>query len=145
MISYQLKCSSGHQFEAWFPSSGAYDEQHAAGDVSCPLCGGQDVTKAPMAPAVASRKDSARPSREAEARAQTVAREIVETAYRLREHVEQTCDNVGTAFAEEARRIHYGETEVRGIYGEATVEETRSLDEEGIEVYRLPSLPRRNG
>lgn len=143
MISYQLKCSSGHEFEAWFPNSGSYDEQRASGDVGCPLCGDQDVMKAPMAPAVASRKESMRPA--SEVRAEEVAREIVEAASRLRDHVEQTCDNVGTQFAEEARKIHYGETEERGIYGEASVDETRELDEEGIEVFRLPVPPRRNG
>ncbi len=147
MISYQLKCSSGHEFEAWFPNSGSYDEQRASGDVDCPLCGDQDIMKAPMAPAVASRKESTRHTREAraaEVRAEEVAREIVEAASRLRDHVEQTCDNVGAQFAEEARKIHYGEVKERGIYGEASFEETRNLDEEGIEVFRLPVPPRRN-
>ncbi len=142
MISYQLKCSSRHEFEAWFPNSASYDEQRAAGDVGCPICGDPEVAKAPMAPNVASRKESTRTA--SEARAEEVAREIVNAAYKLRDHVEQNCDNVGTEFAEEARRIHYGETEERGIYGEASSEETASLDEEGIEVYRLPALPRRS-
>lgn len=147
MISYQLKCSSGHEFEAWFPNSGSYDDQRAAGDLDCPLCGDPEVMKAPMAPAVASRKESTHVTSEArthEARAEEVARKIVDAAYKLREHVEQNCDNVGTEFAEEARRIHYGEAEERGIYGEASSEETKSLDDEGIDVYRLPALPRRN-
>lgn len=142
MISYQLKCSTGHEFEAWFPSSGSYDEQRASGDVSCPMCGDLEVMKAPMAPNVASRKDSVRTSHEV--RAEEVAQEIVDAAYKMREHVEANCDDVGKQFAEEARRIHYGEAEERGIYGEATTEETQSLDEEGIEVFRMPSLPRRN-
>jgi len=143
MISFQLKCSTGHEFEAWFPNSASYDEQRVSGDVSCPVCGDPEVVKALMAPAVASRKDSMRPAHEA--RAEEVAREIVEAAHKLRDHVEQNCENVGTEFAEEARRIHYGEAEERGIYGEASSEETESLDEEGIEVCRLPPLPRRNG
>lgn len=143
MISYQLKCSTGHEFEAWFPSSGSYDEQRASGDVNCPMCGDPEVMKAPMAPNVATRKGSdIRPAHEA--RAEEVAQEIVEAAHKLREHVEANCDNVGTGFAEEARRIHYGEAEERGIYGEATFEETQSLDDEGIEVYRLPTPSRRS-
>lgn len=142
MISFNLKCSSGHEFEAWFPNSGSYDKQRAAGDVTCPMCGDPEIMKAPMAPNVASRKESTLTSHEA--RAEEVAKEIVEAAYKLREHVEENCDNVGTEFAEEARRIHYGEAEERGIYGEATHEETQSLDEEGIEVFQLPNLPRRN-
>lgn len=144
MISYQLKCSTGHEFEAWFPNSGSYDEQRASGDVSCPMCGDLEVMKAPMAPNVSTSKgrESTRPAHEA--RAEEVAHEIVEAAHKLREHVEANCDNVGTEFAEEARRIHYGEAEERGIYGEATSEETQSLDDEGIEVFRLPNPPRRN-
>lgn len=144
MISYQLKCSTGHEFEAWFPSSASYDEQRASGDVSCPMCGDLEIMKAPMAPNVATSKgrESMRPAHEA--RAEEVAQEIVEAAHKLREHVEANCDNVGTEFAEEARRIHYGEAEERGIYGEATPEETQSLDDEGIEVFRLPNPPRRN-
>lgn len=143
MISFQLKCKSGHEFEAWFPSSGAYDEQRASGDIGCPMCGDVNIEKALMAPAVASRKESTLPAHEA--RAEEVAKEIVEAANKLREHVEQNCENVGTGFAEEARKIHYGEAEERGIYGEATLEETQNLDDEGIDVYRLPVLPRRNG
>jgi hypothetical protein len=62
----------------------------------------------------------------------------------LRRRVEENCEYVGPKFPEEARRIHYGEAEERGIYGEATREEATELKEEGVRVYRLP-LPRRNG
>jgi len=143
MISYTLKCSTGHEFEAWFRDSGTYDEQRAAGDINCPTCGDVEISKAPMAPNVASKKSSSRSKHEV--RAEEVAKQIVDAAHKIRDHVEANCDNVGSEFAEEARRIHYGEAKKRGIYGEATAEETKSLDEEGIEVFQLPNIPRRNG
>jgi len=141
MISYQLRCQTGHEFEAWFRSSAGYDEQRASGDVSCPLCGDLEISKAPMAPAVASKKG--KPSKH-EIRAQEVAREVLDAVDKMRNRVEENCDYVGDQFADEARKIHYGETKERGIYGEATKEETQDLDEEGIEVYQLPMAPRRN-
>ena len=109
MISFRLKCKTGHEFEGWFPSSSAYDEQRASGDIECPMCGDKKIDKALMAPAVSSRKESTLPAHEA--RAEEVAKEIVEAAYKLREHVEENCENVGTGFAEEARKIHDGDAE----------------------------------
>lgn len=144
MIMYQLKCSSGHEFEAWFRNSAGYDDQRAVGAVSCPICGDQEIGKALMAPAVG-KKSSSRTVGPYERRAAEVAREVLAAAERVREHVEENCDYVGTRFAEEARKIYYGETEERGIYGEATDQDNRELTEEGIDVFRLPNLPRRNG
>jgi len=141
MISFQLKCSSNHEFEAWFRSSDSYEEQCDSGDVICPTCGDAKISKALMAPAVASSKGKASKH---EVRAQEVAREVLEAVGKLQEHVEKNCDYVGDEFAEEARRIHYGETEERGIYGEATVEETKDLDDEGIEIFKVPVIPRRD-
>ena len=141
MIVYQLNCSSGHGFEAWFRDGASYETQSAAGDVACPMCGDTDVGKAPMAPNVATRRSQIDPH---ERRAREVAREILQTVDRLRREVEEKCDNVGDRFAEEARRIHHGETEERGIYGEATDEEAVALDDEGIEFYRLPRIQRRD-
>jgi hypothetical protein len=141
MISYTLRCFSGHEFEAWFRSSDSYETQRVSGDVTCPVCGDQDIEKALMAPAIASKKG--RPST-AEIRAREVAREVLEAIGSVRNQIEENCDYVGDQFADEARRIYYGETEERGIYGEATVEETQELDEEGIEVFQLPKSIRHN-
>ena len=141
MISFQLKCSSNHEFEAWFRSSDGYEEQRASGDVICPICGDAEISKALMAPAVASRKGK---TSKHEVRAQEVAREVLDAVGKMQEQVEKSCDYVGDEFAEEARRIHYGETEERGIYGEATVEETKDLDDEGIEIFKVPVIPRRD-
>ena len=140
MILYQLKCANGDEFEAWFLDSATFDQQRAAGDVECPFCGDSRVSKAPMAPNLAKRGSS----EATEERAREVARKILRAVGDLREHVEETCDNVGDRFAEEARRIHYGEADERGIYGEATGEEASELDEEGIEFYHVPWGPRRN-
>ena len=141
MILYQLKCHQGHGFEAWFLNSITYDSQQASGDVSCPHCGTTAVTKAPMAPNIA-RGRSGDPV--AEHRAHEVAEKILNAVDGLRREVEENCDYVGDEFAEEARRIHFGETEERGIYGEASDEEAEDLDDEGVDFFRLPLMRRRN-
>ncbi len=141
MIVYQLGCRHGHQFEAWFRDGATYDKQSAAGIVECPYCGNSHVVKALTAPHLG--KGSDRPEA-AETRARVVAEQILRSVGRLRQSVEENFEYVGDKFAEEARRIHYGETDERGIYGEATDEETSDLDDEGIEYYRLPSTHRRN-
>ncbi len=141
MILYQLKCADEHQFEAWFKDAAAFDEQCTLGDILCPYCGSTHVRKAPMAPHLA--KGEAK-SEAVESRAGEVAAQIFKAAEKLRKHVEENCDNVGDEFAEEARRIHYGEADERGIYGSATEEETSDLSEEGIEYYQFLRPPRRN-
>lgn len=141
MIRYQLRCDSDHEFEAWFRDSATYDEQRAGEEITCPVCGGTEIAKAPMAPALARTRES---GKSPERRAEEVAREVLDAVGRLREHVEEHCDYVGDEFPEEARRIHYGEVEERGIYGEASLDEARELVEEGIEFYRLPTRPRRD-
>lgn len=133
MIRYALVCKAGHEFEGWFPGIDACDKQLDKGLVECPDCGSKKVKKGLMAPAVASKKDSGDAKKHAMAFA---AHQAKLTA--LREHVEQNFDNVGERFPEEARRIHYGETESRDIYGEATVAEAKELIEEGVELAPLP-------
>ena len=148
MILYQLKCQRGHDFEAWFLNSATYDIQHVSGDVSCPHCGTTDVAKAPMAPNLARAHNAGpdvAPSRAAsETRAQEVVEKFLGAVDGLREEIEANCDYVGDEFAEEARRIHYGEAEDNDIYGEATDKEAGELDEEGINFFRLPFPRRRN-
>lgn len=146
MIRYALSCSAGHAFDAWFGGSEAYEDQLAKGLVTCPQCGSAEVAKSLMAPAVATaRKKAARQS--AARKPVSVAANVSDggeaTALlrKLREHLVENADYVGNKFAEEARRIHYNEVERRGIYGEATSDEARSLAEEGIEFHPLPVLP----
>jgi len=132
MIRYTLRCDRTHEFEAWFRDSAAYDQQQQAGEVACPICGSHRVEKAIMAPNVASRKaPSSSEERQRAAATLTMLRE-------LRQAVEKNADPVGERFAEEARRIHYGETDPRNIYGNTTAQEARELVEEGIEFGVIP-------
>ena len=139
MILYQLVCASGHEFEGWFRDGATYDRQRAGRKIECPQCGGRKIKKAPMAPRVA--KSPAR--EQAAARAQAVAEHLDAAAAELRKQIETHCHYVGDSFAEEARRIHYGETEARGIYGEASNAEASALNDEGIEFARVPWGPRK--
>lgn len=151
MILYELRCANGHNFEAWFRDGATYDTQAKHGEVECPVCSDTIIQKAPMAPRVSKSgsaksgsANSAAPKSPAEDRAREVAREILTAMKKVHEHVEENCDYVGDKFADEARAIHYGETEERGIYGEATSEEANELEEEDIPVQRLPFGPRRD-
>ncbi|HEX6957198.1 MAG TPA: DUF1178 family protein [Ferrovibrio sp.] len=140
MIKYELKCRKEHVFEAWFYDSATYDKQAAGGKVVCPVCGSRKVTKAPMAPRIAKSKSdraSERASQEAQQKAV-----MMKALRELREHIEKNADYVGDKFAEEARRIHYGETDERNIYGEASKDEARELAEEGIDIAVIPWVPR---
>ncbi len=138
MILYDLKCHDGHLFEAWFRDSDAFDEQRKARAVACPDCGGTKVEKALMAPNVAAKKGAAA-DRAVDA---GKAKQALMMMSKLREVIEQNCDNVGPEFAEEARRIHYGEVESHNIYGEAAREEAEALREEGIEIAQIPWIRR---
>lgn len=140
MILFQLKCAENHQFEAWFRDGATFEAQSGSGTIECPHCGDRHVVKAPMAPRVVKQTSKAEA---AERRAREVARQILDAVNALRDHVEQTCEYVGDRFADEARRIHDGEAEGRGIYGEATKDEAEELDDEGIEYARIPWFQRR--
>ena len=144
MILYELKCHRGHAFEAWFLNGAIYDSQQASGDVSCPHCGTTGVSKAPMAPNIARGRSEPSQGLGSEYRAQEVVEKILEAVDGLREEIEENCDYVGDEFAEEAKRIHFGESEERGIYGEATEKEADELDDEGVEYFRFPTPRCRN-
>ncbi len=138
MILYHLRCTCGHDFDAWFRDSATYDRQEKRGQVSCPACASSDVTKAPMAPRIASQpRGSAEPIAVPEVRAREIAREILTSMGKLRKHAEENCEYVGERFADEARAIHDGDAEERGIYGEATIQEARELYEDDIPVRLL--------
>ncbi len=129
MIRYDLKCDNGDEFEAWFGSIADYDKQAEAGLVECPHCGSKHVTKAPMAPAVQTARKKAARSEKAVAMAM---------AAKVREHIKDNFDYVGDKFADEARKMHSGESEERAIWGEATPEQAQELAEEGIPASPLP-------
>lgn len=144
MILYELKCTNDHHFEAWFKDGNSFDKQARGGEVECPVCTDTCVVKAPMAPAVATSKRKNVYYQKDEVRAKEVAKEILKAVTKVQKHVEESCDYVGDKFAEEAKAIHYGEAEKRGIYGEATEEEAVELVEEDIPVYKIPWHHRRD-
>lgn len=133
MIKYQLRCEADHEFEGWFRGSDDFDAQASNGLLECPSCGSRAIGKAIMAPAISRRRESGRAGRLAEIRSA-----MQEAATRARDYVEKNFDYVGDRFPEEARKIHYGETAERRIYGEATGKEVKALAEEGVEIAPLP-------
>ncbi|MFL2782385.1 MAG: DUF1178 family protein [Rhodospirillales bacterium] len=148
MILYELKCSKNHTFEAWFKDSSSYEEQIKCGNVSCPICSDTSIQKAIMSPSISSatrkkgieyeqsenktnmlfNKDSNK----------KIAGRIRKSNEKIQKYIEENCENVGQNFAEEARAIHYGESEKRSIYGEATQSEVSDLIEEDIPISSIP-------
>jgi hypothetical protein len=180
MIHYQLRCAGGHDFDGWFRDSAAFDVQAQAGFVECPTCGGTEVSKRLMAPAIPKKGARRRPevapppgnAAEAPAAAPPPAppasgqprepgmvagplpAQVVALLQRLRGEVERNCEYVGPNFADAARRLHKQQEEgiqgegnsiPRGIYGEATDAEAEALRDEGIDVARIPWVPRADG
>jgi len=156
MIRYSLRCDHGHEFESWFQSSSAYEQQEKRKLVNCPACGSAKVERAIMAPQIVSRKGrkiaapepaaAPGPATEVTAPASTPLlmaqeRELRAKLKELRDHIVNNADNVGERFPTEARKMHYGDIEHRPIYGEASPDEARALIEEGVEVSPLPMLP----
>ncbi len=166
MIKYQLICDRSHEFEGWFGDSAAFELQQEEGLLTCPVCGSADVRRALMAPNLASPKTrktdlaeqqpSAQPEPQPQPQAPQQAsaalppaaarkkQELMSQMRALQTKIRQECRDVGNDFADEARKIHYGEVEPEGIYGQATAEEREALDEEGIEIMDMPWLPKDN-
>jgi hypothetical protein len=150
MILYQLRCGKDHEFEAWFKDGQTCERQLARKSIECPVCGNRKVAKALMAPRIgASDKKKqlplnlpAKPPAESQQPMSVMATAMRQHLQEVRSKIEANCDYVGDNFPEEARKIHYGETEARGIYGEATDQEHQELVDEGVEVARVPWLPR---
>jgi hypothetical protein len=140
MIVFDLRCKKGHQFEAWFKDSATFELQRKARAVSCPTCGVRSVEKAPMAPNIAPSRGHKRTKDEGQG-AQSKKATYYQMVKELHRQVAEKCDYVGERFSEEARRMHSGEAEKRGIYGEATLKDAIELQEEGIDCNPLPELP----
>jgi len=174
MIHYQLQCSRAHGFDGWFKDSAGFDKLAKLGLIECPECGDKAITRALMAPAVATRRaappvqpvspaaSSAASSHATEvpsapagppaqiavsgdAPGRPMPDQVRAMLQRMRSEIEKTCDYVGGAFAEEARRMHRGESDKRSIYGETTAEQADALTEEGITFSRIPWIPRAEG
>lgn len=152
MIHYQLRCSADHAFDGWFNDSASFDMQVRKGLVECPICGVADVQRALMAPfvgrksnAVATVPAAKRPERTVAVAKDQLPDQTRAMLQKLRAEVEKNSDYMGEGFADEARRIHNGESTPRSIYGEATPEQAEALAEDGIEVSRIPWVPRADG
>lgn len=164
MIVFDLKCRNGHQFEAWFSNAAGFDKLKKAGHVACAVCGTSKIEKALNAPnitpskrkpaAAAAPKESSEttsappalsgPGRYANDPAAAKVGELMKQLTELRGQIEKNCDYVGSGFAEEARKMHYGEAPKRNIYGEASDGDAKGLADEGIEVSRIPWAVRRD-
>ena len=136
MIRYALLCEHDHDFEGWFGASSDFDDQQARGLIECPVCASKAVRKAIMAPAVSGTKKKGQEVTPAQTQAV-----MMEAMGRIRRHVVENFDDVGDTFAKEARAIHEGRSEERGIYGQATPKEVRDLVEDGVPVAPLPPEP----
>jgi len=151
MICYRLKCKKGHEFDAWFASSAAYDKQAKSKQLACAKCGSTQVSKALMTPKVAKRsvakvgapKEATKPREATKPETHRLAAhgELMAAMRKLRAEIEAKSEYVGPRFPDEARKIHYEEAPARGIHGEATADEAKALSEEGIEFFPLPILP----
>lgn len=161
MIHYQLRCDQAHEFDGWYKDSAAFDKLVAAELVECPVCGSSKVSRALMAPAIPrkGRGKAVEPVEpvppaptpqppsgpQQQAAAGPIPAQMVALLQRMRAEVEKNCDYVGSSFADEARKMHRGEAEFRGIYGEASDADAEALQEEGIDIARLPWVPRADG
>jgi hypothetical protein len=167
MIHYDLQCGAEHRFDGWFKDSASFEKQAARGLLECPICGDTGVQRALMTPSVpkkgrdrmpAPAQPPANPPPAPLAAPVAVAPvapvavtgprmpdQVRAMLMRMRQEVERKCDYVGPEFADEARRIHNGETTPRSIYGEASSDDVEALAEDGIEVARIPWIPRADG
>lgn len=141
MIRYALACDEGHAFESWFRSADSYDEQAASGFVSCPICGSAHIAKQLMAPSLARGDRGAEPETAPMPVAAAPDPRLRAMVRAMREELAARSEHVGERFPEEARKIHYGETDARAIHGEASAAEVRALIDEGVEILPLPVLP----
>jgi hypothetical protein len=137
VIRFSLICDHDHEFEAWFRNNDDFDKQKKRGFVDCPSCGSTKVGKALMAPAVS----TGRKKEKIALAMNEMQKKAMAEMKALSEKIRENADYVGDKFAEEARKIHFGETEARGIYGEATLDEAKSLAEDGVGFMPIPVFP----
>ena len=130
MIVFDLKCIQGHKFEGWFDDGKAYEDQKAKGLLACPVCNDEDVSKIPTAFSIKASHPEKSPA--------LAQKELAKFEKTLAAFIEKNFDNVGSRFATEALKIHYGVTEPRNIRGTSTQEEKKTLKEEGIAFIKVP-------
>jgi len=140
-----LRCANGHGFEGWFGSDDDYMDQNGRGLIECPLCADKVITRMPSAPRLnlsgAREAEPVKPPQAPQSPQTPQPADLQATFMRAVREMMQRTEDVGPRFAEEARRIHYGEAPERGIRGKASPEEREALREEGIETFALPVPP----
>lgn len=137
MIRFSLCCEHDHDFDGWFRDNADFDKQKMRGLVSCPVCNSPKVEKALMAPSV----QTARKSEKVALSMSAEQKQLMGKLKELTDKMKQNADYVGDKFPEEARKIHFGETDPRGIYGEASPDEVKELLDDGVEIMPLPTIP----
>ena len=136
MILFDLKCDKDHKFEAWFASTDNYEKQLKKMLIVCPYCGSTKIQKSLMAPNINIKYGSKKNVRKN--KTDSYQRKLENKIKKFKKFIVENTDNVGNNFAEEARKIYYGETKSRPIRGESTEKETKELVEEGIPISKLP-------
>jgi len=140
MVIYDISCDNEHRFEGWFQEPGDFLRQLENGQLDCPVCGSHNVRKLPTASKILTGERSQSSPAHGEP---TSAESVAHVVDQLAEYLEQNFTDVGDRFAEEARKVYYGETDRKNIYGNANPDEVAELHEEGIEVFPIP-VPIRN-
>ncbi|GAB5506058.1 MAG: DUF1178 family protein [Rhizobiaceae bacterium] len=137
MIRFSLCCDRDHDFDGWFRDNADFDTQKKRGLVSCPVCNSAQVDKSLMAPSV----QTARKREKVALGMSAEQKQLMGKLKELADKVKQNADYVGDKFPEEARKIHFGETDPRGIYGEASPDDVKELLDDGVEIMPLPTIP----
>lgn len=134
MISFNLICTKDHEFEGWFRNSADFDKQAKKNLIECPVCGDAQIEKSLMAPSIGAKAEVQATRVEKAEQAKQLRKMLGE----VRDYVETNFDDVGDEFPDEARKIYYGESEERPIYGNASEDDAKELAEEGVPVGKLP-------
>ena len=138
MIVFDLKCAREHVFEAWFGSSGDYEDQRGRGLIQCPMCGDGEIDKAVMAPRLGMGAAEAPIAMASAPESAPDMKALLGAMAKLQAKMLEKSEWVGGRFADEARAIHLGEKDQRAIHGQATPAEAEALRDEGIGVMPLP-------
>lgn len=138
MIIYDLECDTKHHFEGWFKNADEFAEQQQTGMLICPICGSEEVRKIPSASHITKgSSESMTPGRDSD----VVEADKHQVLQLFHDYINKNFDDVGNRFAEEAKKMHHGETSARNIRGTATADEVRDLKEEGVSAVQLPPAP----
>ena len=140
MILFDLCCSNNHVFEGWFASTLQYEKQKKMKLISCPICGDTKISKSLMAPNISSKSNKKVKSSKVINKSDT--KNILQDLKKFKNIIEKNTTDVGKNFAEEARKIYYGETKNQAIRGETSAEDAKELKEEGVPFASIPWFPK---